>query len=148
MPTLPWVTPHPARPGTQAFVMASRFEVRSLKDVPGFFLKSLSAWGQVRRAPGALGASLEARPLRRVFYTLSAWESRDALYAYAGAEPHRSIMTGLRKTMSRSTFTFWEVPADRLPIDWGDAKHRIELQARADASDVSGTAPGGHGAGR
>lgn len=146
MPALPWVTPHPARPDTQAFVMASRFEVRSLKDVPRFFLKSLSAWGQVRKAPGALGASLEARPFGKVFYTLSAWESREALYAYARTDPHKSVMNGVRGTMRDSTFTFWEVPVDRLPVDWDDAKRRIEIQAReqaqtrADTSDGRGTA--------
>ncbi|MEU5521578.1 DUF3291 domain-containing protein [Streptomyces sp. NPDC047860] len=143
MPTLPWVAPNPPRPGTQALVMASRFEVRSLKDVPRFFWKSLSAWGQVRKAPGALGASLEAKPFGKVFYTLSAWESRDALYTYARTDPHKSVMTGLRATMRDSTFAFWEVPADRLPIDWAHAKRRIEEQAR-----TQGGAPDGHGGGR
>ncbi|WP_418958642.1 DUF3291 domain-containing protein [Streptomyces tritici] len=127
MPTLPWTAPNPPRPGTtHAYVMASRFEVRSLKDVPRFLLKSLAAWRQVRRAPGALGASLVARPLARTFLTLSAWEDRDALYAYARAEPHRSIMNGLRSTMRDSTFTFWEAPVDRLPVDWDDARRRLD----------------------
>ncbi|MBT2509797.1 DUF3291 domain-containing protein [Streptomyces sp. ISL-98] len=134
MPTLPWVTPNPAPPHAQAVVMASRFEVRSLMDVPRFCWKSLAAWGQVRSAPGAFGASLIAQPAKRVFYTLSAWESREALYAYARAEPHRSIMTGLRATMRSSTFTFWEVPVEQLPIGWDDAKHRLEEQARIDAA--------------
>ncbi|MEV6395408.1 DUF3291 domain-containing protein [Streptomyces sp. NPDC051907] len=133
MPTLPWVTPNPAPPQTQAFVMASRFEVRSLKDVPRFFVKSLAAWRQVRSAPGALGASLIAQPTKRTFFTLSAWESRDALYAYARAEPHRGIMSGLRETMRSSTFTFWETPVEQLPIDWDDARRRLVEQARSDA---------------
>lgn len=109
--------------------MASRFEVRSLKDVPLFFLRSLSAWRQVKSAPGALGASLIAQPLKRTFYTLSAWEDRDALYAYARAEPHRSIMNGLRSTMRDSTFTFWQVPVERLPIGWDEAKRRLAEEA-------------------
>ncbi|MEU6483296.1 DUF3291 domain-containing protein [Streptomyces sp. NPDC046887] len=134
MPTLPWTTPNPARPDTTAFVMASRLDVRSGKDTPRFFWKSLSAWGQVRKAPGALGASLEAQLLKGVFYTLSAWEDRDALYAYAKAEPHKTIMTGLRSVMRESTFTFWEVPVAELPITWADAKRRIEEQARKDAA--------------
>ncbi|MFC9245010.1 DUF3291 domain-containing protein [Streptomyces sp. NPDC057136] len=134
MPTLPWVTPNPAPPHGQAVVMASRFEVRSLMDVPRFFLKSLAAWKQVRSAPGAYGASLIAQPTKRVFYTLSAWESRDALYAYARAEPHRSIMTGLRATMRTSTFTFWDVPVDQLPISWDEAKRRLAEQERSDAA--------------
>ncbi|TDU01822.1 uncharacterized protein DUF3291 [Streptomyces sp. 846.5] len=114
--------------------MASRFEVRSARDVPRFFLKSLSAWRQVRSAPGALGASLIARPLKRTFFTLSAWEGRDALYAFAGTEPHRSIMSGLRSTMRDSTFTFWELPVEELPISWENAQRRLSEQARLDAA--------------
>ncbi|MET8681345.1 DUF3291 domain-containing protein [Streptomyces sp. NPDC004647] len=134
MPTLPWTTPNPAPPHTRAYVMASRFEVRSGADVPRFFLKSLSAWGQVRKAPGAFGASLIAQPLKRVFFTLSAWEDRDALYGYARTEPHRSVMNSMRKTMRISTFTFWEVPVEELPITWDDAKRRLAEQAALDAA--------------
>ncbi|MER5766750.1 DUF3291 domain-containing protein [Streptomyces sp. NPDC001985] len=133
MPALPWVTPQPATPGTSAYVMASRLEVRSLADVPRFLLKSFSVWQQVRTAPGALGASLDAQPAKRVFYTLSAWVDRDALYAFVRTEPHKSVMTTIRPTMRSTTFTFWEVPVERLPIDWKDARRRIEEQARADA---------------
>lgn len=134
MPTLPWVTPNPAQPDTTAFVMASRFELGSKKDIPRFFLKSLTAWGQVRKAPGALGASLEAQLTKGVFFTLSAWESREALYTYARTEPHKGVMTSARSMPHDSTFTFWEVPADGLPVDWKDAKRRIDDQARADGA--------------
>ena len=65
MPTLPWTIPNPAPPGAQAWAMASRFEVRSAKDVARFLLKSLAAWRQVRSAPGCLGASLIAQPAPR-----------------------------------------------------------------------------------
>jgi heme-degrading monooxygenase HmoA len=136
MPTLPWTVPNPAPPNTQAFVMASRFEVRSARNVPGFFVKALSAWRQVRSAPGALGASLIAQPLKRTFFTLSAWEDRDALYAFAATEPHRSIMNGLRPTMRESTFTFWEVPVAELPITWANAKQHLADQARLDATEA------------
>lgn len=138
VPTLPWTIPNKPQPGTtQAYVMASKFEVRSLKDVPGFFLKSLSAWSQVRKAPGALGASLVALPLKRTFFTLSAWEDRAALYTYAKTQPHQNIMTRLRSTMRRSTFTFWETPVDQLPITWDEAKRRLaekETEDRATAA--------------
>ena len=128
MPTLPWTTVNKPASDAQAFVMASRLEVRSLKDVPRFFLKSLAAWRQVSGAPGAYGASLIAEPFKRTFWTLSAWEDKDALYTYARTEPHKSIMTGLRPTMKHSVFTFWQVPAADLPIDWSDAKRRLAEQ--------------------
>lgn len=138
MPTLPWTIPNPAPPGTQAYAMASRFEVRSAKDVPRFFLKALTAWRQVRSAPGCAGASLIAQPLRRVFYTLSAWENRDALYAFARTLPHRDIMASLHPTMRSSTFTFWNIPAEQLPLGWDDAKRRLAEQAQADRADTQG----------
>ncbi|MGV9265626.1 DUF3291 domain-containing protein [Kitasatospora sp. NPDC003701] len=131
MPTLPWITPHPATPGTQAVVMASRFELRSLADVPRFFLKSLAVWRQLRTAPGALGASLIARPTQRTFYTLSAWESQDALQQFARSEPHRSVMTGLRSTMRESVFTFWQAPVEQLPVPWPEAHRRLTEQQAA-----------------
>ena len=138
MPTLPWTTPNAPRPQTRAVVMASRFEVRSLADVPRFFWKSLAAWRQVRTAPGAVGASLIAQPLKRTFWTLSAWESREALYTFAKTEPHYSIMTSLRSTMDNSTFTFWDVPVEELPITWADAKRRLAEQRQADAAPAEG----------
>ncbi|MFB4421023.1 DUF3291 domain-containing protein [Streptomyces sp. QL37] len=140
MPTLPWVTPQPPPSEGTTVVMASRFEVRSLRDVPRFFLKSMVAWKQVRSAPGAFGASLVAQPAKRVFYTLSAWESRDALYTFARTEPHRGIMTALKPTMRSSTFTFWEAPVGQLPITWAEAKRRIEEQRETDAAGVGDAA--------
>ncbi|MDX2547396.1 DUF3291 domain-containing protein [Streptomyces sp. WI04-05B] len=139
MPTLPWTTVNQPAPDATAFVMASRLEVRSLKDVPRFFLRSLAAWKQVRNAPGAYGASLIAEPLKRTFWTLSAWEDRQALYTYARTEPHKSAMTGLRSTTSRSVFTFWETPAAGLPVDWSDARDRLAAQERADADSAPPT---------
>ncbi|MFJ8109658.1 DUF3291 domain-containing protein [Streptomyces sp. NPDC096132] len=133
MPTLRWTTVSTPAPDTEAFVMASRLEVRSLNDVPRFFLKSLAAWKQVSGAPGAYGASLIAEPLKRTFWTLSAWEDKEALYTYARTEPHRSIMNGLRSTMKDSVFTFWQVPATDLPIDWTDARRRLAEQERTGA---------------
>lgn len=134
MPTLPWTTVSAPAPDSRVFVMASRLEVRSLRDVPRFFLRSLAAWKQVKSAPGAYGASLVAEPFRRTFWTLSAGEDRQSLYAYARTEPHRSVMSGLRSTMSGSVFTFWELPAERLPVDWADARRRLAEQERANAT--------------
>jgi hypothetical protein len=44
-------------------------------------------------------------------------------------------MAGLRATMRTSTFTFWEVPVEQLPISWDEAKRRLAEQARTDAAE-------------
>lgn len=132
MPQLGWITPNPAPPHTQVLVMASRFEVRSRGDVPRFMALSLASWRQVGKAPGAYGASLIARPLKRVFYTLSAWQDRDALYAYARTDPHSGAMRAMRPKTRESTFVFWESDTEHLPITWDEAMRRIEEKAQAD----------------
>jgi hypothetical protein len=137
MPTLPWKKPANPPAATEAFVMASRLEVRSLAVVPRFFLKSMIAWKQVNQAPGVLGASLLAQPMKKTFWTLSAWDGRPALYEYAKTNPHGDIMKSLRPVMRRSTFLTWTVPVDQLPIDWDDARKRlldqIEVEDAADS---------------
>lgn len=131
MPTLPWITTGSADPKAVAVVMVSRFQLRRLHDVPRFFLDALSIHRQVRRADGALGVSLIAHPLRREFFTLSAWRDRHALDALVRAEPHRSAMRRHRAAMAESRFTFWEVPIAQLPVDWDEARLQLATQRNA-----------------
>ncbi|WP_327350388.1 DUF3291 domain-containing protein [Streptomyces sp. NBC_01304] len=135
MPTLRWTTPNSPEGHETALIMASRFEVRNLKDVPRFFLNSLAAWRQVRIAPGCFGASLVARPFRRTFQTLSAWESREQLMTFVQEEPHRSIMKAMRSTMSDSTFVFWDASVADLPISWAEAERRLDETATTEPQE-------------
>lgn len=129
MPTIPWMKANPADDDTaEVVVMASRFEVKSLSQVPGFFMASMKLWRQALRSKGALGVSLRADLLSRTFWTLSAWTDRGAINAYAGSEPHKSTMRSKRKVMKDSTFVFWTVPAGALPMKWDDAVTRINAE--------------------
>jgi quinol monooxygenase YgiN len=123
MPTLPWISVRPA--DAPAVVMASRFELRRLRDVPRFFLDAMRIHRQVRAADGVLGVSLVAHPLRREFYTLSAWRDRAAVDALVRAEPHRSTMGRYHAVMADAAFRFWEVPPEELPPSWDDAQRRL-----------------------
>ncbi|MBO2449006.1 hypothetical protein J4573_18025 [Actinomadura barringtoniae] len=125
MPTLPWITPNAADPEAEATVMASRLEVKSLRQVPGFFFASIKLWRQARRSDGAWGLSLRAQLLKRTFWTVSAWSDKKALYAYAGAEPHKSTMKRLHKVMKDSTFVFWNAQVSELPITYEEVERRI-----------------------
>lgn len=131
MPDVPWSTPHPAAPDAEVHVMASRFETTTLTGALKFFLKAPGIILQIRKAPGAHGAALRARPTRRTFLTLSAWEDRDALYRFAGSEPHRSSSRAASAHMKESVFAHWTVPARELPISWEEAERRLAQQTRA-----------------
>ena len=124
MPTLAWTRPNSDAPVAEAIVMASCFELRSVMDVPAFFVAALRIRRQMLRSSGVLGVSLVARPLAKTFYTLSAWESRAALDAAVAAEPHATSMGRFRSKMARSRFVFWTAPGS-VPPRWPDAHRRL-----------------------
>lgn len=127
MPTMPWMPVNrPADAGQPAVVMASHFKVRGFRHVLPFFIDALRVHRQVRRAEGAYGISLVARPVRREFWTLSAWRDQAALQAMVRTEPHRTVMKRHRPAMAESAFRFWTVPAGELPVTWDDALRRLE----------------------
>ncbi|MFI5666697.1 DUF3291 domain-containing protein [Streptomyces sp. NPDC051704] len=129
MPDLPWSTPTPPAPDAEVYVMASRFETRTLTGAFRFFLKSPGIILQIRKAPGAHGAALRARPFGRTFLTLSAWQDRDALHRFARSEPHRSSSRAAAAFMRESVFTFWTAPASALPVTWAEAEQRLAEEA-------------------
>lgn len=108
--------------------MASRFRVKGYRHVLPFLVDSIRVLAQIRRADGALGVSLVAHPLRREFFTLSAWTDRSALDAVVGSEPHRSVMRRQR-AMADSAFTFWTASTTALPLTWKEAGERLAAAA-------------------
>ncbi|MFD9004701.1 DUF3291 domain-containing protein [Streptomyces sp. NPDC059582] len=139
MPTIPWLpgadkdAAAPEGATGLPLVMASRLELRSLWSVPSFFLLSLIVFQQVRRSPGVIGASLQAEPLKRTFWTLSAWRDQDALNAFNRTDPHAKSVRRLRPGMKGSVFVFWNTERDQLPISWDEAKRRLDQQADKEA---------------
>jgi heme-degrading monooxygenase HmoA len=113
--------------GRDAYVMASRFELASAWRSPAFLVQAMRAWRQARRSPGVLGVSLRAQPMRRAYWTLSAWTDEAALRQFARTEPHRTIMRRVRPWSRTATFRFWTVPAAGLAPAalWAEAERRI-----------------------
>ena len=113
-----------AADGTEAYVMASKFELTSGWRTPAFLALAIRAWRQARRSSGVLGVTLRAQPLRLSYWTLSAWTGKDAL---ARAEPHRTIMRRVRPWAKTATFRFWTADAAQLAPDrlWAEAERRI-----------------------
>ena len=139
MPTLPWITPKPPPPHDgPVTVMASRLELRRLRDVPSFLAAALRIRRQMLGSPGILGVSLIARPARRTFWTLSAWQDQASLSAAAGGHPHREIMKRFRPRMAGSSFVTWTAPAAALPIGWDDALRRLDNPDTVRRHDQSG----------
>jgi hypothetical protein len=78
-----------------------------------------------------LGVSLRAQPLRRSYWTLSAWTDQAALRAFARTEPHRTIMRRVGPWAKTATFRFWTVPGGEL----APAELRAQAERRINAPE-------------
>jgi len=128
---IPWATIGTPSAGQEPLIMGSRFELTSAWRSPAFLAQAMRIWMQARRSPGILGVSLRAYPLRGTFWTLSAWTDEAALRAFAGADPHRSIVRRVRPWAKTATFRFWSAPAGKLGPGqlWAEAEARITAPA-------------------
>lgn len=127
MPTLPWTVAKNDGPATDAdvVVMASRLELKSVWAAPAFLVAALRIRKQMLAAPGAYGHSLIAKPLRRTFWTLSAWRGQSEMDAAVVGEPHASIIKHWRTKMAGSVFTTWTVTGADIPMNWPEALRRL-----------------------
>jgi len=107
-------------------VQVSRLELAHVRDVPGFLLAALQIRRWVLQADGAIGMSLIAQPLKRTFWTLSAWQDEDAIKRLMTSDRHRAAMTKYQDRMSDSHFHTWhETDPALLPPDWDAAQTRL-----------------------
>ncbi|HLK01136.1 MAG TPA: hypothetical protein VKU39_14675 [Streptosporangiaceae bacterium] len=127
---IPWTTHDKPEPGQQAFIMASRFNLTSARHTPAFLLGAIRIRRQSLDSPGMLGVSLRAFPLRKQYWTLSAWTGEQALRQFMRAEPHGGFMRRAHPWMRDATFKFWELPAGELDAKtlWDSAKKHIEAE--------------------
>jgi len=129
MPALPWTKTGTPEPDAVLTVMASRLPLRSHRDLPRFFRHTWLVRRQLLRSPGLVGFSLDAHPLGKTFWTVSAWSSRPDLGAFDRSGPHGAAKAAIRPTMRPSTFVMWTCHPEDLPISWDEVRERIAAVA-------------------
>lgn len=89
------------------------------------FRGAIAVRRQLAQSDGIVGFSLLAQPLRKRYATLSVWTDDAALGAFAGAQPHQSLMGTLAPEMGPTKFVRWSIRgADGRP-SWNDALARL-----------------------
>jgi hypothetical protein len=94
MPTmlvLPWLWTGQPRP-ENALLFASRFDSTGIRQGWRLFTGGIRLYIAVLLAPGALGVSVRAHPVRGRYYTLSLWKDQQSLLAFAHGLAHAEAM--------------------------------------------------------
>jgi heme-degrading monooxygenase HmoA len=125
MPTLAWTAADRPQHGTAVHVFASRFETRTLWGALKFLARTPGVWRQVRDAPGTYGAALKAEPFKRTFWTLSTWESPEALKDFARSGVHAPASRRLSTEMRDAKFASWTASGDEPPVSWAEVRRRL-----------------------
>ncbi len=121
----PWKWTSQLEPEREYLVLASSIPPLSRRSTWRLFRGSSAVRKQLAGTDGVMGFALLARPLGKQYATLSIWRDEAALAAFAGAEPHHQLMSGLRPEMGPTKFVRWTIRgADGRP-SWGDALQRL-----------------------
>ena len=125
MPALPWTTIRPPDPDRTYAAFVTKLPLTGHRCIPGFLRDTLRRRGQLRDASGFVGDALLAELVAPTFWTVSVWEDDDALRAFAGSEPHRTIMRRAPARMGASAFRPFAVGGADLPLRWPDVQARV-----------------------
>ena len=124
MPATPWKMLRPADPGRDYVVLLSYLLLQRLRRIPWFAFQANRIVRQLQRSAGVVGYSLNSRPLRRQFWTLSAWHDEAAPQAFVHEPPHVDTMRTMIPHMDQTRFVRWTVRGADLPVRWDDALGR------------------------
>ena len=102
---------HPPDPDRTYAAFATKLPLTAHRYIPGFLRDTLRIRRPAAATPGLIGYGLLAELLAKTFWTVSVWEDEASLRAFAGSEPHRSIMRRVPARMGDSAFRRSRSPA-------------------------------------
>ncbi len=121
----PWKWTSQLEPEREYLVLASSIPPLSRRSTWRLFRGSGVVRKQLSGTDGVMGFALLARPMRKQYATLSIWRDEAALEAFAGTEPHRQLMSGLKPEMGPTKFVRWTIRGAQGRPSWDDALQRL-----------------------
>jgi heme-degrading monooxygenase HmoA len=118
---LPWATLRRAEPGREYVALLSELYLDSVRTMPAFFSYSGKIQAQLKRSPGLIGFSLNAHVFRKKFWTLSVWESDEAIALFVHEKPHKDVMAALQGKLRNARFIRWRISGFQCPPSWAHA---------------------------
>src|ERR1700737_3721293 len=107
MPARPWQSLDQAELQRDYLVQLSYLPLIRYRSLLRFGRWLLAIQKQLSQTKGVIGYSLLARPLKREFWTLSAWSDGSALRDFVRTGAHVRAMSALRGHMGQTVFIEW-----------------------------------------
>lgn len=126
-----WVRRAAAKEGKEYLAMVSYFRLKGFGIVPKFLWNALRIEWQLLTSQGLLGHSSGARLRSLEFWSLTVWESEEALQRFVHAQPHIGIMRTMRVHVARSEFVRWQVVGSGIPPDVEEAEAHLRKRLAA-----------------
>jgi hypothetical protein len=124
-----WKTFVPLDKGREYVAMLTYLPLKRYRKIPLFFRYTARIQGQLRDTPGAVGYALRAQIFTRQFWTLSVWDSDQALMDFVIKVPHGEAMKMIAPHMGETNFARWKLLGSDFPPKWNDAIARMKMGA-------------------
>jgi hypothetical protein len=109
-------------------VSVTRLHLRSVRFLPAFFWYSNKSARQAKKTVGNLGVNLR-KTNGLAFWTLTMWQSPEAMRVFVLAYPHKEAMQKLPYWCDEAAFADWEQDSTQWP-SWEEAAQRLGASGR------------------
>jgi hypothetical protein len=92
----------------------TRLRLHRLRNLPQFGFFAIRSYFQARRAPGNARA-LTLRDRRLTFWTITVWQTPDAMKAFRNSGAHLKAMPRLAEWCDEATYVHWSQDSDAAP---------------------------------
>jgi heme-degrading monooxygenase HmoA len=106
----------------------TRLRVRSVRFIPAFLWRTFLSERQGVRAPGFFGGRL-LLDSGLTFWTLTVWESEQAMRGFRGSGAHARVMSRLARWCNEAAYAHWVQMSDHIPT-WDEAYERLVAEGR------------------
>lgn len=140
--TSPW-RPGPAAEAERGFVAVTRTKIHRFRDIPGVVVGSERLRRLIRSTEGAVGTTSRLELRRRLAWTLSMWESEQALRAFLASPLHAAIARSARAKLTVSSVS-WSAPHLEREAAWKEGERRLAASEDVRVFGARRSDPSGH----
>jgi hypothetical protein len=105
------------------FVSVTRLRVRSLLFLPQFFWANEASVKAIKKIPGYINGK-ELVDKGFTFWTVTIWDSVEAMKQFRNNDPHKSVMRKLPHWCDEAAYVHWQQETDDFP-DWNTIHRRL-----------------------